>query len=111
MSEYSRAEYVELILSCSSWQEAQKIADRLLDKRLIACAEFIESKSKYHWHNKVEEAKEVTLFMQSLSHLFSDIEKEITKLHSYDTFVLRQIPLSQVSQKAKRWLKEEVKNG
>lgn len=103
-------EFVELILTCASWQEAQKIADHLLEKKLIACAEFIESHSKYIWKNKIEDAKEVTIFMQSIATYFKNIEAEVTKLHSYETFVLRQIPLSLVSSDAVKWLEDSLIN-
>jgi len=108
VSHSSDDNFVELILTCSSWQEAQNIADVLLAKKLIACAEFIESKSKYYWKNNIEEAKEITLFMQSKSDLFDAVEKELNEIHSYETFVLRQIPLSKVSANAIKWLKESL---
>ena len=40
---------VELFLTCGSWREAQKIADVLLKKKLVACVEFVEVKSKAWW--------------------------------------------------------------
>ena len=100
---------VELVLNCGSWQEAQRIADVLIEKRLVACAEFMEVKSKYHWHASIEEAKEIKLIMHSAGHLFEKVEAEIRKLHSYETFVLQALPVSHVSQKAKTWLAEELK--
>jgi periplasmic divalent cation tolerance protein len=101
--------FCEFILSCGSWQEAQKIADSLLDKKLVACVEFIESQSKYIWHGQKEEAKEVTLLMESLSTLFSAVEEEVAKIHSYETFVLKEIPISRVSKKAQDWWNASVK--
>ena len=104
----SKPEFVELVLTCGSWQEAQNIADTLLKQRLIACVEFIEVKSKYWWKHQLEEAKEVKLIMQSLSKHFDTIETEVKKLHSYDTFVLHAIPLTQTSKEATKWLNEQV---
>ncbi len=100
--------FVELVLTCGSWQEAQRIVDSLLEKRLIACAEFIEIKSKYHWERKLEENKEIKLIMQSIADNFQAIESEVAKLHSYETFVLQQIPLTNLSAKARTWLEQEA---
>jgi periplasmic divalent cation tolerance protein len=100
---------VELVLTCGSWQEAQRIADSLLDKKLVACVEFFEIKSKYRWHGAIEQTDEVKLLMHSLGHLFHEVEAEVKKLHSYDTFVLEALPVADISAEAKAWLTEETK--
>jgi uncharacterized protein involved in tolerance to divalent cations len=104
-----KAEFVELVLTCGSWQEAQRIADRLLERHLVACVEFMEIKSKSWWRDRLEETDEIKLIMQSVTDNFEAVEKAVTKLHSYDTFVLQQIPLTNLSAKAQAWLTEETK--
>ncbi|HEY5442013.1 MAG TPA: divalent cation tolerance protein CutA [Candidatus Saccharimonadales bacterium] len=100
--------FVELVLTCGSWQEAQRIADSLLEKRLIACAEFMEVKSKYHWKDHLQESKEIKLIMESIADNFDKIETEVAKLHSYETFVLQQIPLTHLSERAQVWMGETL---
>jgi periplasmic divalent cation tolerance protein len=100
--------FVELVLSCGSWQEAQKITDSLLEKKLVACVEFFETKSKYWWQGELESANEIKMIMHSAEHLCSAVEDEVKKLHSYDTFVLQAIPVSYVSQDALHWLQEQL---
>lgn len=100
--------FVELVLTCGSWQEAQKIADTLLGKKLVGCVEFMDVESKYRWQGNVVGSKEVKLIMQSVAHLFDKIEAEIKELHSYDTFVLQQIPLTNLSKAARIWLEEST---
>ena len=101
--------FVQLVLTCGSWQEAQKIADVLLNKRLVACVEMLEVRSKYHWQGALEEAKEIKLIMESIADHFEHIEKEVKKLHSYETFVLQQLPLTNISTDASKWLTAETK--
>ncbi len=102
------SEFTELVLTCDSWQEAQRIADALLEKKLIACAEFLEVKSKYHWQHQSEEAKEIKLIMETVMDHFDKIEAEVAKLHSYETFVLKAIPMVKLSKQAAIWLEEAV---
>lgn len=104
----ANADFVELVLKCGSWQEAQAIADRLLEQKLVACVEFLEIKSKYRWQDALEEAKEIKLVMESVAANFKKIEAEVAKLCSYDTFVLQQLPLTNLSKKARGWLAEET---
>lgn len=103
-----KPDFVELVLTCGSWQEAQRIVDSLLEKRLIACAEMIQVESKFSWKQKINEGREIKLVMQSRSDLFDKIEAEIAKLHSYETFVLRAIPMTYVSKQATKWLEETL---
>jgi periplasmic divalent cation tolerance protein len=102
------SKYLELVLTCSSWHEAQTIADHLLNKKLVACAEFIEVKSHYLWQGELDKASEIKLIMQSLVQNFSIIEEEISRLHSYKTFILQSLPIMQISSDAVKWLEAEI---
>lgn len=99
---------VELVLTCGSWQEAQRIVDQLLEQKLIACAEFIEVKSKYSWKGELKDDKEIRLVMETAEHLFERIETEVRKLHSYEVFVLQATPIARLSQAAASWLEEVI---
>ncbi len=100
--------YVELILTCGSWQEAQKIADHLLGQKLVACVEMMEIKSKYWWEHKLEEATEIKLIMESVATNFEKVEKELTDIHSYKTFVLQMVPIQKLSTGASAWVQEVI---
>jgi periplasmic divalent cation tolerance protein len=100
--------FVELVLTCGSWQEAQKIADQLLGQKLVACVEFMEIKSKYWWEKKLEEATEIKLIMESVATNFDSVEKEVAKLHSYETFVLQMLPIVKLSSAAQGWIHQEL---
>jgi periplasmic divalent cation tolerance protein len=101
--------FVELVVTCGSWQEAQRIADSLLEKKLVACVEFMDIKSKFHWEGHINETKEIKLIMETIADHFEKVEEEVAKLHSYETFVLQQIPITKLSAKAATWLTEETK--
>ena len=100
--------FVELVLTCGSWQEAQKIADHLLENHLVACVEFMEIKSKYWWEGKLDEAKEIKLVMETVADNFAKVEAAVGKLHSYETFVLQMLPIAKLSKDAAKWLSKEV---
>jgi periplasmic divalent cation tolerance protein len=103
-----KKDFVDLVLTCGSWQEAQRIADSLLENRLVACVEFLEVKSKSWWRDRLEETDEIKLITQSVADNFGKIEAVVAKMHSYDTFVLQQIPLTNLSTGAQSWLTEET---
>ncbi len=96
--------FVELVLTCGSWQEAQKIADELLGRKLVACVEFLNIKSRFQWKGNIDESSEVKIIMTTIESHFESIEAEVKKLHSYEIFVLKAIPLSHVSNAASSWI-------
>lgn len=101
-------EPVELVLTCADRAEAEKISEVLLNERLIACAKFMSAESKYRWQGKIETDEEIIVLMESVAGNFDRVESEVARLHSYDTFVLKQIPITKISKKAQKWLESET---
>lgn len=102
--------FCQLWLTVGSKEEADKIANTLLVKHLVACVRQIQLNSDFRWRGKIESSKEMLLQMESREGLFTQVEAEVAKLHSYDTFVLEATPVSKISKSAKNWLKSELKN-
>ncbi len=102
-------EFCQLILTCASKAEADKITDKLLGEHLVACVRQMSVKSKYHWQGKIEDADEIMLIMESRMDLFDKVEAEVAKLHSYDTFMLEALPIEKTSAGVAKWIKEETK--
>jgi len=98
--------FCQLWLTCGDKKEADKIADTLLVKHLVACVRQMPVSSNYWWKGKVDSSDEIMLLMESRFALFDKVEAEIAKIHSYDTFVLEAVPVSKISQKAEKWLED-----
>src|SRR3989344_6347575 len=98
-------DFCQLWLTCKDKEEASKIANTLLVKHLVACVHKIPISSEFCWKGKIKSNDEILLVMESREDLFDEVEREVAKLHSYDTFVLEAVPISKISQKAEDWLK------
>ncbi len=99
-----KVQFVQLLLTCETRQEAEAIAHALLEQKLIACAKYIPVDCSYWWQGKITEGQEILLLMESREDYFAEVEKVVAKLHSYDTFVLQAVPLQKVSNAATKWL-------
>jgi|SRR4051812_15678023 periplasmic divalent cation tolerance protein len=97
----------QMWLTCTDKKEADKIARALLEKRLVACVRQIPVSSDYWWKGKIESSKEIMLLMESRLDLFDEVESEVARFHSYETFALEAVPVSKISSKAKKWLIDE----
>ena len=102
--------YCQLWLTCTDEKEAAKITDTLLAAQLVACVHQLPVNSSFCWQSKIKKSDEVLLVMESRQDLFTEVEHEVSKLHSYDTFVLKSVPIDDISKKAEGWLKKELKN-
>lgn len=95
-----------LYLTCANDKEADKIAQVLLEKKLVFCVKKCPVSSSFLWKGKINSANEVLLIMDSLEDNFENVNKEVSKLHSYKTFVLTSTPVTQTTEAVKKWIEE-----
>lgn len=98
------------MLTCRDASEAKKITEVLLQQKLVVCVKQLAVSSDFLWHGDIDHNDEVLLVMDSREDLFDQVESEVAKLHSYDTFVLQTIPVTRTSKKALQWMEEELKD-
>ena len=97
-----------LFLACANDKEADKITKTLLEKRLIICSKKMPIFSSFLWKRKINSSNEILLIMDSIEENFDKIESEVKKLHSYKTFVLTSLPVSQTNKEVRDWAKKEL---
>lgn len=102
-------DFCYLIVTCKNAAEATKVAQHLLEKRLVACAKQTKlDRVDFWWQDKIESGEETLLIMESREDLFDEVEAELEKVHSYDTFVLEMLPVKRVSRRAADWINENL---
>jgi periplasmic divalent cation tolerance protein len=101
-------------MTASTKEEATKIVRALLEERLIACANIIDSVSSiFWWQGKIEEEKEALAIMKSRDSLFGKLSQRVLELHSYDVPEILALPVVEGSPSYLDWMKsclEPVKN-
>jgi periplasmic divalent cation tolerance protein len=96
-------------MTAGSVDEANRLADMLVDKRLAACVQIMrEMNSVFRWQGKIETQREVLLIAKTLSSKFAEIEREVVKLHSYETPEIVAVPLTAGSGPYLEWLSASV---
>lgn len=100
---------VMLFLTCAHQAEADKISTYLLENNLIACAKTMQISAKFQWQGSVDTTNEILLIMDTLESKFSEIERQLKKLHSYTTFVLTALEVTRVSSGVADWIKKSLK--
>jgi len=97
--------YIIILVTTANRQEAERIAQQLLEAKLIACANIIDSVSSiFHWSEKIEKAEECLVLMKSSRDMFEEIAETVKELHSYDVPEILALPLVDGSKAYFEWI-------
>jgi periplasmic divalent cation tolerance protein len=102
---------VTLVLTTFGDQEsAGTVARRLLEERLVACANILPGvRSLYWWEDKIADENEVIVLLKSDRHAIDRLYGRIAELHPYSTPELVEIPLGAVDPAYERWVLESTR--
>lgn len=95
-----------VLVTCASLPEARKIARAVVQKHLAACLNIHAApvESIYRWKGRVETAREHLLLIKTTAGRLQALEKEVLRLHSYDTPEFIVLPILAGSRPYLRWL-------
>lgn len=101
-----KVDAILVLVTCKSKIEARRIAMALVKKRLAACGNILDApvSSIYRWKEKIARAKEYLLILKSTRSEFPVLEREVTRLHSYDVPEIIAVPVAHGSQKYLAWI-------
>ena len=90
-------------------KEAVQISKKLLNKKLIACANVISNVNSYFvWKNKVQNSKEIIICGKTTSKNKKKIIQEVKKLHSYSVPCVIFFDIKNGNEDFLKWIKQSV---
>lgn len=100
-----------MFVTCGSRREALRIGRALVEQRLAACVNILQSRvdSIYRWKGKMETAREVLLIIKTSQSRFESVRRAVDRLHSYDVPEIIALPMVKGSAPYLRWISESVK--
>lgn len=100
-------------VTCESVKQAKQIGKAILKKRLATCVNIFPEMQPIFWwppkKNKLDESKEVVLIIKTIEKKFKEIEKEILKLHTYETPCIFSIKVDKVHKPFLDWIEGEIR--
>ncbi len=101
--------YIQVTTNTETKEEAQKIAQYLVEQKLAACVQITGSmESTYRWKGKIETATEWLCLIKTREDLFEKVEAAIKKLHSYETPEIIAVPIVKASKEYSIWLEDSL---
>lgn len=90
--------------------EALRIGQDVVEKRLAACANIVPAISSiYWWDGQVQHDDEALLLLKSRAALWEQLRSAIVALHPYEVPAISTIPLENVHDPYLKWLIGETK--
>jgi periplasmic divalent cation tolerance protein len=102
--------YLIVLVTTASKEEAERIAQNLLDAKLIACANIIGPvTSLFRWSEKLERAEEYAILMKSRTNLFEKVSEAVKARHSYKVPEVLALKVANGSKAYLEWLESCLK--
>jgi periplasmic divalent cation tolerance protein len=99
------------LVTCSSEEEALKIAHTLVAEHLAACVNLVAPiRSVYRWEGKICDEKEWLLIIKTRKDRFEEVEKKVKSIHSYSVPEIISLPITEGSLAYLDWIRENTES-
>ncbi|MBW3041531.1 divalent-cation tolerance protein CutA [Prochlorococcus marinus] len=92
-SDFSQGIYL-IITTEADKKKAYKMANVLLEKKLIPCVTFKQVESHFWWAGKINQSKEVQLIIKCKEENLNKVCNKISQCHSYEVPEIIYFPVS-----------------
>lgn len=102
-------DFILIYCTVPDQKSGQILSQHLLSKNLIACANlFPEGTSFYKWKGKLEKQKENILIFKTKKSYYSQLEKEIKKIHPYKCPCILSLTLTKAHTPFLKWIEKQL---
>ena len=102
-------EFVVVLVTAASAEDAARIGRVLVEERLAACANVVGPiTSIYRWQGAVEEASEHLMLVKARATDFERVAARVRELHTYDVPEIIALPIRGGSPAYLAWLAEST---
>jgi len=101
-------EPILVLITAGSVEEADRLAEALLEQRLVACVSRGAVSSAYWWQGARERADEVLLYAKTRRELWPRLLSTVRGLHSYEVFEALALPIVEGNPDYLEWITRET---
>jgi periplasmic divalent cation tolerance protein len=103
-------DYIQVLTTVGSEQEAERVASTLVEHRLAACVQVLGPiVSHYRWQGTVEEAREWQCLAKTEAGSYPRVEAAIREVHSYEEPEIVATPIVAGSEGYLGWISDSLK--
>jgi periplasmic divalent cation tolerance protein len=98
---------IAIFTTAGSVDEARRIAQAVVERRLAACAQITEIDSIYRWKGAVQNDKEYRILIKTTDAQYDAVEAAIRELHSYELPAIYSMPFEHAYGPYAQWIEAE----
>jgi periplasmic divalent cation tolerance protein len=104
----NQSDFIIVLTTVETEQQAEDLAQKVLERRLAACVQIQKIKSRYWWNGKIQHSDEYLLSIKTRANLFSKLSEFIKENHPYETPEIVQIPIVAGSDEYFEWIESAL---
>jgi periplasmic divalent cation tolerance protein len=98
---------IAIFTTAGNVDEARRIAQAVVERRLAACAQITEIESFYRWQGAVQNDKEFRILIKTTEAQYAAVEAAIRELHSYELPAIYSMPFEHAYGPYAEWISTE----
>jgi periplasmic divalent cation tolerance protein len=95
---------IAVYTTVATLQDARRIAQALVERRLAACAQISEIESFYDWRGAVHHEPERRVLFKTTADRYAAVESAIRELHPYELPAIHAVPIERASREYAAWV-------
>jgi periplasmic divalent cation tolerance protein len=100
--------YILVMCAAGTKENANAVAQNLLDHNLAACVHIIPIESYYRWNGKVHHEPEFVLHIKTMYSKFEKIRDLIKEIHDYELPEISYVDIAGGSDEYLGWIRDSV---
>ncbi|NLN69455.1 MAG: divalent-cation tolerance protein CutA [Chloroflexi bacterium] len=102
--------YCLITITTGSREEAERLAQMLVDARLAACVQIMPTESFFNWQDSLHKEKEWLLHVKTRLPLYKQVESAVLEQHTYENSEILCLPIVLGSAAYLDWIDESTKS-
>ncbi len=99
--------FIAVYITNESKEAAQVLAKKLLDLRLIACANIFPISATYLWQGSINNEDEWVAIVKTTTNNWQKLKDKVVQIHPYDVPCVMKINV-EANKEYEDWIKESV---
>ncbi|MGB4833586.1 MAG: divalent-cation tolerance protein CutA [Candidatus Moraniibacteriota bacterium] len=100
--------FIIIYITFPNRKEAKQIVESLIDKKLVACANYFPIESVYWWKDEITNAKEIVSIVKTRKSNWAEVKKAVEAMHPYETPCIMKLEVESNTAYAD-WIHNETK--
>ena len=95
---------IAVFTTVESREQAQRIADALVLRGLVACAQISQIDSVFVWQGELQREPEFRLLLKTTAAQYAAVESAIRELHAYEIPAIFAVPVTHAFEPYAAWV-------